>query len=137
MIFIHWKLISETRSNSVITTTIFAMFFWTAYVNELLLANIIQTIFPDSIRQYRAKWLGKYIIDIFIPSKNIAVEYQEEQHYKPVKRFGGEIELNQQRLRDDIVRQKCKQNGIILIEWPYYDKVTEETVKKVFQQYVK
>lgn len=108
-----------------------------AYVNELLLANIIQTIFPDSIRQYRAKWLGKYIIDIFIPSKNIAVEYQGEQHYKPVKRFGGENKLNQQKLRDDIVRQKCKQNGIILIEWPYYDKVTEETVKKVFQQYVK
>ena len=107
-----------------------------AYVNEALLANIIQNIFPDSIRQYRAKWLGKYIIDIFIPSKNIAIEYQGEQHYKPVKRFGGEKKLIQQMLRDDFVRQKCKQNGITLIEWPYYDKVTEGTVKIVINQFL-
>lgn len=108
-----------------------------AYVNEVLLANIIQNIFPDSIRQYKSKWLGKYIIDIFIPSKSIAIEYQGEQHYKPIKRFGGEKKLYQQKLRDEIVRLKCKQNGITLIEWPYYDKVTEETVKKVLQQYEK
>ena len=108
-----------------------------AYVNEVLLSNIILSIFPDSIRQYRAKWLGKYILDIFIPSKKIAIEYQGEQHYKPVKRFGGETKLNSQMMRDEIVRMKCKQNGILLIEWPYYNKVTKDSVTKVFQQYLK
>ena len=33
-----------------------------AFVNETLLANITKKMFPDTIRQYNPKWLGKFIL---------------------------------------------------------------------------
>lgn len=33
---------------------------------------------------------GKAHIDFYIPSLNLAIEYNGIQHYKPVERFGGE-----------------------------------------------
>jgi very-short-patch-repair endonuclease len=101
-----------------------------SFVNETLLANLVSSIFPDAIRQYRGKWLGKYILDIYIPSKRLAIEYQGEQHYKPIKRFGGEEKLIKQKERDLKVRQICNQNGITLLEWPYERKVTNRTVEE-------
>ena len=35
----------------------------------------------------------KQHIDIFIKDINTAIEYQGEQHYKPVERFGGAASL--------------------------------------------
>ncbi len=80
-----------------------------AFVNETLLANITKKMFPDTIRQYSPKWLGKFILDIYVPSLNIAIEYHGEQHYKPIKRFGGEEKLLKQEERDKYVRTKCKE----------------------------
>ena len=106
-----------------------------SFVNEALLSNIVLSIFPDTIRQYRSKWLGKYILDIYIPSKRIGIEYQGEQHYRPVKRFGGEEKHLKQKERDSIVRQKCKENGIILLEWPFEKKITEKAVAEFLLPY--
>ena len=107
-----------------------------SYVNETLLANILKKIFPDTIRQYKPKWLTKYSLDIFIPSLNIAVEYNGQQHYKPVKRFGGEEKLANQIKRDEFVRQKCTEYNVRLIEWHYETKITEQKVYDLFSKYV-
>lgn len=103
-----------------------------AYVNETLLANITKKIFPDAIRQYRANWLGKFILDIYVPSRNLAIEYHGEQHFKPIERFGGAEKLLRQQKRDESLRNKCQQCQVLLIEWHYTEKITE---KKVFEEY--
>jgi hypothetical protein len=107
-----------------------------SYVNESLLATLITRIYPDTIRQYRAKWLGKYILDIYIPSRMISIEYQGEQHYMPIKRFGGDEKLIHQKERDENVRQLCIKNGVILLEWPYYNKITNQSVRDFLKPYI-
>jgi hypothetical protein len=65
-------------------------------------------------------------IDFFIPDYNMLIEYQGEQHYKPVQ-FGSmkskqaQDAFKETRFRDKIKRRFCKDYGIILIEIPYWD----------------
>lgn len=107
-----------------------------AFVNETLLANITKKMFPDAIRQYNPKWLGKFILDIYVPSLNLAIEYHGEQHYKPIKRFGGEDKLIKQQQRDEYVRVKCKEYNVLLLEWHYSTKVDEESVYEFYSKHV-
>lgn len=107
-----------------------------AFVNETLLANITEKLFPDTIRQYRTGWLGNFIIDIFVPSLNFAIEYNGIQHYMPIDRFGGEDKLLKQKDRDEYVRKKCKENNVQLLEWHYSIPVTEKNVYKLYSKYI-
>ena len=107
-----------------------------AYVNETLLANITKKMFPGTIRQYSLQWLGKFILDIYVPSLNLAIEYHGEQHYKPIKRFGGEDKLAKQQARDEYVRTECKEFNILLLEWHYTTKVTEASVYELYSKRV-
>lgn len=66
--------------------------------------------------------------DFYLPDYNTVVEYQGEQHYYPVK-FNAEWndqELQRQfqytQTRDDIKRNYCKEQGINMVEIPYWDK---------------
>ena len=61
--------------------------------------------------------------DFYLPEKNIAIEYQGIQHYKPVKAFGGEEQLHLQRHHDWLKRKYCKSNNITLITISYKENV--------------
>jgi len=98
------------------------------FINETILANYIKQYFPDMKRQYNAKWLKRYLIDIYIPSEKVAIEYHGVQHFKGVPRFGGDEKLIKQKARDDFVREQCEKNGVLLLEWPFSLKVTEKSV---------
>lgn len=57
---------------------------------------------------------------------NIAIEYDGEWHYMPIKRGDmtqkdAEYNLKQIQKRDDIKTNYCKNNGIVLIRIPYFD----------------
>lgn len=62
-----------------------------------------------------------YLIDWFVEETGIAIEYNGEQHYRPVK-FGGASDLHahesfqKQKIRDSSLREYCKNNNIFLIE---------------------
>ena len=49
------------------------------------------------------------------------IEYQGDIHYKSTGGWNTEEELRLRRLRDDIKREYCKTNNIILIEIPYWE----------------
>lgn len=70
---------------------------------------------------------GKAFIDFYIPSLNIAIEYNGQQHYKPVERFGGKLKFEKQQKRDEFVRNYCKENNIKLIEIDY----TNNTINSI------
>lgn len=64
--------------------------------------------------------------DFYIPKMNIAIEYDGEGHYMPIKRGNmtqkdAEYNLKQIQKRDDIKTNYCKNNGIVLIRIPYFD----------------
>lgn len=59
--------------------------------------------------------------DFYIPSLNLCIEYQGEQHYNPVSIFGGDKEFNKTRLRDYIKTNYCRQHNIPLLRIPYWE----------------
>lgn len=63
--------------------------------------------------------------DFYLPQHKIAIEYQGEQHYKPVQ-FGGcsldeaQSKFKIQKLHDDIKAKYCQSHNIKLLAIPYY-----------------
>ena len=52
--------------------------------------------------------------DFYLPEYNICIEYQGQQHYYPVEIFGGKNAFESQVLRDNIKREYCQKNNILL-----------------------
>jgi protein-arginine kinase activator protein McsA len=50
----------------------------------------------------RVKKCTQLPFDFYLPNLNTCIEYDGEQHYKPISTFGGEEGLRKQQLRDKI-----------------------------------
>lgn len=95
-----------------------------SFKNEKLTHEILQKYFKN-IHPHKTIILSdrKVYVDFYIEynDKKIIVEYNGAQHYRPV-RFGSmtkiqaEEKFKNQIIRDDDVRNYCKNNGIILFE---------------------
>ena len=59
--------------------------------------------------------------DFYLPKLNICIEYDGEQHFKPIELFGGEKQYKIQVENDNIKNKFCKENNIKLIRIPYYE----------------
>jgi hypothetical protein len=111
---------------------------------QKLLFDIIQDIYPlyDVEFNYRGfDWLGgktsKQEIDIFVKGVGVAIEYQGEQHFMPV-RFGGITRekavknLKYVQKLDKIKKRKIlehKDDINFFIEFTYKDKINIKNVK--------
>jgi len=93
------------------------------WISEFSLFCIAQTYFPDAVFQFRDTWLEKQSLDIFIPSINLGLEYQGEQHYSPLEFFGGQSGLADRQRLDENKRKLCAKNGVRLIEWEFTKEV--------------
>ncbi len=73
--------------------------------------------------------MKKLTTDFYIPSQNLIIEYNGEQHYRPVRfgqiRFGQKHNCTQkqadenfikQQARDELLKNYCKENNINLLE---------------------
>lgn len=98
--------------------------------HELSLFHAVRRQHPDTLYQYRPDWLERQSLDLFIPSLRTAIEYQGIQHYRSVAFFGGEEALAARQELDLLKKQRCAENEVKLIEWPYTLDPTEENVKK-------
>lgn len=70
-----------------------------SWVSETTLANIIKTIYSnyEVKTHYRPKWLEGLELDIYIDAIKLGIEYQGQQHYNPIKHWGGEKQLKSKR----------------------------------------
>ncbi len=82
-------------------------------VKEVLNKNGIRYIEKASIDTFH--WIGKQHIDFYLPDYNIAIECQGEQHFKPVKHFGGYNRFIDTILRDKRKKDSCKCEGIKIL----------------------
>ena len=63
--------------------------------------------------------------DFYLPQYNLCIEYDGEQHYKPVGFFGGQTKLEQTIQRDEIKTNYCLANNIQLLRIRYDEDITE------------
>jgi len=95
-----------------------------AWVSEAALLRVVREAFPGHqvVHQGRPAWLRPQSLDIFLPEVNVGIEYQGEQHSRPVERFGGEEAFKGQQRRDARKRRLCNEHACVLIEvYPHFD----------------
>ena len=94
---------------------------------ELLMENNIkferEKKFPD------LKYTNILRCDFYLPDFNLVIEYNGEQHYKPIKLYGGEENLKIIQARDKIKKDYCLSHGInyFVIR---FDENIQEVLKK-------
>ena len=92
----------------------------------------------DYIQEYRfgeCKDKLPLPFDFYLPKKNILIEFQGKQHYKPYEVFGGEEVFTKTKKHDKIKKDFCKNNNYKLLEIPFYKKkkiydILEEQIGK-------
>lgn len=104
----------------------------TKWGNEYKLFMIVSKLVKDAVYQYRTDWLGKQSFDIFIPSQNIAIEYQGQQHYEAIDQFGGEKALEDNVKRDTRKRELSAEHGVKVLDWKYSLHVNLQNIISFF-----
>lgn len=70
-----------------------------------------------------------FIMDFYLPSKNLYIEYNGEQHYRPVDFFGGEEGFKKQQEKDKIKR-KCLTDNLLEISYLDYENIDKILTQK-------
>lgn len=77
----------------------------------------------------------KVVVDFKIDIKGEVyfIEYNGEQHYRPIKYFGGNEKFEKQQKRDSDLRDYCKENKIHLLEIKFDHK---EDIKTLIDNFI-
>lgn len=67
---------------------------------------------------------NKLPFDFYLPDYNLCIEYDGEQHFKPIERFGGNEAFLQRQINDSIKNKFCLSNNILLLRIKYCEDVT-------------
>lgn len=95
---------------------------------SILRKNNIDFETQKTINGCKSKMLLRF--DFYIPEKNIYIEYDGIQHFKPVNYFGGLKTFNKIKETDEIKSQFCKDNNINLLRISYKDDI-EKSLKGI------
>ncbi len=74
----------------------------------------------------------KLRFDFYLEELNICIEYDGEQHFKPILFFGGKESFKKIQINDNIKTKFCKDNNIKLIRFNY--KQTENEIKEILNE---
>lgn len=99
---------------------------------ERIIANLLSELniaFETQATRYINN--HKHYYDFYIPSLNIYIEYDGEQHKKPVSRFGGEQEFYKRQKRDAEKDMWCYYEKADLIR---IDSKSRALIKNIIQQ---
>lgn len=86
----------------------------------------MERVFPD------CKATMTLPFDFYLPSINTLIEYDGQEHFYPIDRFGGKSVFNLRRAHDTIKNLYAKTSGMHLIRIPY----TEKNFVKVIDDYI-
>ena len=88
-------------------------------IEKWLSENNIEYTKEHSYLDLLGKRLGKLRFDFFIEKHNLLIEYDGQQHFKPIKQFGGEEYLKQLIIHDNIKNEYAMINKINLLRISY------------------
>ena len=102
-----------------------------AWVSETILYNIVQELYPsyEILRHHRPVWLEGLELDVYIPDLKLGFEYQGIQHFKAVKHWGGEKQLEKQKEHDERKLRLCGEHGVSLICINYDEPLNKEYIQ--------
>lgn len=75
------------------------------------------------------KYKNPLYCDFFLPDFNLVIEYNGEQHYKPVNFYGGEDNLKIIQLRDQIKKNYCIEHNINFLVIRFDENIEEALIK--------
>jgi hypothetical protein len=68
----------------------------------------------------------------YLPQHNLLIEYQGEQHERPVDYFGGKEQFKKQKKYDELKKKYAENNNIdLLIIWYYDYNNIEKIINKI------
>jgi len=77
------------------------------------------------------KYIKKLSFDFYLSKYNVCIEFDGQQHFCIIKHFGGEKALMENKIRDNIKNEYCKNNEIKLIRVKYNENI-EEKLSEIF-----
>lgn len=89
---------------------------------EVKVMNILNKYNIDFTTQYKFDGFN-LVFDFYIPSKNLVIEYDGVQHFKPISYFGGYRAFQYQKRRDKKKDEYCLSNNIRLLRIPYNEDI--------------
>ena len=103
--------------------------YYNMYIDKLLTNNKIEHKSEYSVHINNVI----YRFDFYLPKYNLFIEYDGEQHYKPVMYFNQTDEeavqcFEETKKRDKIKDCYCVENNINLLRIPYWEKENIETI---------
>lgn len=90
-------------------------------IARYLLDHNIQFVPHKSYDDLRGVGGGKLSYDFYLPDFNLLIEYQGEQHERPIDVFGGDKQFEVQREHDSRKRKYAQEHHIELLEIWYYN----------------
>jgi very-short-patch-repair endonuclease len=98
---------------------------------EQKIADYLNTKCIKYIWEYRIE--NQLRFDFYLPDINVAIEYDGEQHFKPILYYGGHDKLKETQQRDKKKNRYCQKVGIKLIRIPYteFDKIDKILQKEL------
>lgn len=87
-------------------------------IESLLIKNKINYLY--NIGKSKFDWLNKFSLDFYLTDYNLAIECQGEQHFRPIKHFGGDKQFEIIKERDIRKFNLCQNNGVKII---YYSNI--------------
>ena len=96
--------------------------------NEKKLFLAIKKIYPDTLFQYKPNWLSPQNYDIFIPSINLAIEYDGIQHYQSIDFFGGDDALSKRKKLDERKMDLSNKHHVKLVKWKYDQEINQKNL---------
>jgi len=108
------------------------------WISETVLFKNLKNIFSDYevIHHARPDWIGRQHLDVYIPEKGIAFEYQGVQHKKPIEYFGGKEGLEKRKELDVQKENLCKENNVTLIYIYDGEDYSVDNMKKRLEKYI-
>jgi len=96
---------------------------------EIIIKQILndKNIKYESEKRFKnCKYKNLLPFDFYLPNYNICIEFDGIQHFKSIKYFGGEKRLIEQKIKDKIKNEHCKNNNIHLLRIRYDENVEEK-----------
>lgn len=90
-------------------------------IEQILVSNNIKFSKQKSFPMCKNQKLLYF--DFYLPEQNTCIEFDGEQHFKPIPHWGGKTNYNKIKKRDEIKNNYCKNNNILLIRIKFNDDI--------------
>jgi len=84
----------------------------------------IKYIYQKKFKNCKNKKLLPF--DFYLPEHNCCIEFDGEQHYRPLNFFGGNKRFEEQKLKDNLKNKYCKDNNIKMIRIKYNENIIDK-----------